>query len=664
MSTRVAGEFSDTAGQGGDGLAGIFRHVSGKFNGPLQCIAHQRRGATMPCRIPERVARACLLVLFACAVPPAGADPVYKPLSLDIAHINDHHSNLAAHADFEIQVAGVPTRVEAGGLARIASLFKARQAQGGNLLKLHAGDATTGTLFHTLFKGEADAALMNQICFDAMGLGNHEFDDGDAGLRRFLDFLKQGGCATPVVNANVAPALGTPLAPRAQQDYLRPYVVRYFEGVPVGIVGVVVRGKTAESSRPLATTQLFDEADSAQRAIDALKQAGVRHIVVISHHGYAADLALAGKLTDVDVIVGGDSHTLLGDFAAQGLNAAGPYPTVAKNRDGAPVCIVQAWEYAKVFGLLNVRFDERGTVTQCAGGAILPVADRFKQADARGAFVEVDAARRAAILDWLAARPGVAHVAPDAEAAELVARYAGLMDALTRRVIGRIEEPLCLVRVPGEDTNRSGGLAGCERANRLARGSDAAQAVAEAFLAASKRADFALQNAGGVRTPIAAGPITIEGANKVLPFANVLVELPVSGAEMLATLEDAVATYLDAPGSNGAHPYAAGLRWDLDLSQPRGKRFANVEARDKASGAWAPLDPARVYTLVTNDFLGTGKEGYVTLGKIHASGKATNTYLLYTQTFIDYVQARGKLARPAPGEYSHKGVVTANGERL
>ncbi len=138
-------------------------------------------------------------------------------LEINIAHINDHHSNLEAHADFEIAVGGVPTRVDAGGFPRLTTLFKA-QAGLPNLLKIHAGDAMTGTLYHTLYNGEADAALMNTVCFDVFALGNHECYGGDAGLRRFLDYLRSGRCQTTVLAANVEPAIGSPLAPVAIDD--------------------------------------------------------------------------------------------------------------------------------------------------------------------------------------------------------------------------------------------------------------------------------------------------------------------------------------------------------------------------------------------------------------------------------------------------------------
>ena len=188
--------------------------------------------------------------------------------------------------------------------------------------------------------------------------------------------------------------------------------------------------------------------------------------------------------------------------------------------------------------------------------------------------------------------------------------------------------------------------------------------VAEAFLRGSRRADFALQNAGGVRVPVPAGTLSMNTAFTVLPYTNVLVELDLTGAEVLAALEDGVANHLDRGQSSGSHPYAAGLRWDLDMRQPRGRRFSQVQVRDKATGAWAPLDPARIYVLVTNDFVAAGRDGYATLGPVFAAGRFVNTYLLYTQTFVDYLTATGPLARPTRGAYSHQKVVTPHGVTL
>ncbi|MEC9254698.1 MAG: metallophosphoesterase, partial [Pseudomonadota bacterium] len=114
-------------------------------------------------------------------------------MSISILHMNDHHSHLEAESfGFDVSELGLETGAEGGAIAEVdvtyggfpmmVSLFNSLEMQSDNVLKLHSGDAITGTLYYSLFKGRADADMMNQICFDAFALGNHEFDDGDTGL--------------------------------------------------------------------------------------------------------------------------------------------------------------------------------------------------------------------------------------------------------------------------------------------------------------------------------------------------------------------------------------------------------------------------------------------------------------------------------------------------
>nr|NIT96844.1 hypothetical protein [Actinomycetota bacterium]NIX51827.1 hypothetical protein [Actinomycetota bacterium] len=123
----------------------------------------------------------------------AGA-PVF---SLNIFHINDHHSNLEGD-DIDIAVGSGEVEIELGGFPRVVSIIDYLQGEnaGENNVTVHAGDAITGTLYYTLFGGEADAALMNEVCFDVFALGNHEFDAGDDGLAEFLGYLETPGSVT------------------------------------------------------------------------------------------------------------------------------------------------------------------------------------------------------------------------------------------------------------------------------------------------------------------------------------------------------------------------------------------------------------------------------------------------------------------------------------
>ena len=140
---------------------------------------------------------------------PTPAPAQAQPLDLTILHINDHHSTLESRTKaLQLSAGGssaVAVSVDAGGFPRVAAAIGELAAQSANVLKLHAGDALTGTLYFNRAgaNGEADAALMNTVCFDAFTLGNHEFDKGDSGLKGFIDLLHKGSCKTPVLSANV-----------------------------------------------------------------------------------------------------------------------------------------------------------------------------------------------------------------------------------------------------------------------------------------------------------------------------------------------------------------------------------------------------------------------------------------------------------------------------
>jgi 5'-nucleotidase / UDP-sugar diphosphatase len=143
------------------------------------------------------------------------------------------------------------------------------------------------------------------------------------------------------------------------------------------------------------------------------------------------------------------------------------------------------------------------------------------------------------------------------------------------------------------------------------------------------------------------------------------VELEMTGAEIVAALEDGVSNWADPAangfvGSDGSHPYAAGLRWNLNLDAPKGQRFSAVEVRDRASGKWSPIDLGRQYVLVTNDFIASGRDGYATLGKVWADKRrSVDTGLYYTQTFVEAITRARTLTPLPPEQYSNQQVVTS-----
>ncbi len=615
--------------------------------------------------------------------PSQPSTPTFQPVNLSIAHINDHHSHLEPDGEQTFVLNGTTYRSARGGFSRVKTVFDELQSLygSGNFLKLHAGDAITGTSYFSFYKGEADADMMNTICFDAFSLGNHEFDESDDGLKHFLDRLKTTNCQTPVLGANVKPKVGTPLAPEKVDDYINPYVIKTTkEGVKVGIIGLDIVGKTMNSSRPLPSTEFLDETTTAQNYINELKNKGIEHIILLTHYTYENDKKLASQLTGVDVIIGGDSHTLLGDFTRYGkggqggednFGSQGAYPTIVKNKDGNTVCIGQSWEYTKAVGIMNINFDDKGNVKDCGGSQIIPVATNFtKYNETTTKFEPLNSNDNQQLVDQLNNEKNnllkqdlILPFVENVSANEVLKVYRDKLSENMAKGIGQSSETLCLVRVPG--TTRSGDKAGCEDSGSSARGSDGAQVVAKAFLDGALRADFAIQNAGGVRETLEKGDITYQTAYTILPFSNTLVNLDITGQQVIDTLEDAIDNHLTKGGSSGSHPYADGLRWDLDLSQAKGKRVKAVEVRDRKTGQWSAIDVNKTYVVVTNDFIAEGRDGYDTFGKIFADkSKVEDTKLLYTQSFIDYISKVKTISRPNRDDYSHKTMITQEGKLL
>lgn len=567
---------------------------------------------------------------------------------LTILHINDHHSHLKPDSRMSLNLDGKSTRVRSGGMPAVIAKMKELEASKANVLKLHAGDAVSGSLFFTLFKGEADAALMNEVCFDAFALGNHEFNEGDAGLAKFLDFLNAGECNTPVLAANVKPEVGvSALTPKSETDYIQPYTVIDVAGTKVGIIGIDIVRKTIMSSSPDDTTRFLDEAETSQKMVNELKEAGVNRIVIMAHYGYKNELELAAKIDGVDVIIGGDSHTLLGDFEEIGLNSAGPYPTVVEGVGGNLVCVATAWQYSQIVGELNISFNEAGDVESCSGLPHVMVADSFKRKNDEGDRVEIEGADRDAVYAQINADPKLSIVEEDAQAASVLASFNEKVEEMQTIKVGVVTENLCLARIPGDTRSKL-----CSPEDTASKGSDISMLVAHAFREMAKASDIAIQNGGGVRTDIAKGDLTMGDAYKLLPFANTLVEMDMTGAEIKSVLEEALDYALQPDGSTGAYPYAAGLRWHVDAAKPIGQRLSNMEFKGRNDSSWSPLDSTATYKLVTNNYIAAGRDGYLTFKTVKNDGRYLDTYLDYAQSFVDYVRERGSVGKLPESEYS------------
>ncbi|MDX3774734.1 5'-nucleotidase C-terminal domain-containing protein [Chromatiaceae bacterium AAb-1] len=586
-----------------------------------------------------RLVITCMIfaLLTSCTSKPADE----RHFELAVFHINDHHSNLAAKHNVTLTLAGVDTQLDIGGFPRVVTQLNTLSSRYANSLKLHAGDAITGDLYYSLFKGHADADFMNLVCFDAFTLGNHEFDDSDANLKQLLDALAAGNCETEVLSANVIPEIGTPLAPDHQWQSFKPYTIKEFNDVKVGIIGLTIAQKTRQSSQPLPTTVFLDETETARRYIKELKAKGIGKIILLTHYGYDNDIRLAQALPDVDLIVGGDSHSLLGNFQDVGLTPEGEYPTKLKNASGELVCVVQGKDYSQVVGEVVLQF-KGDQLTECGGRPHMLLADNFSRNGAA-----VTPAEHQQITDFISQSDTLTLVEQDAVASEMLQRYSKKVMELSSQQISELPERLCRI-APGKLRESSCG-------NNMQ--SDLHYLVSKAFLAQSRQADIALQNAGGVRSDLPAGPLSIAQVYQLLPFSNTLINFRMSGAEVKQVLEDAISYSLAPGGSDGAYPQGAGIQFDVDLTAAENNRVSNIQIQNRETQQWQAAQPEQEYIVVTNSFIASGLDGWATFGRLQAEGRTEDTYINYAQAFIDFVKSQPQLLRPEAGSHSTRSII-------
>ena len=354
--------------------------------------------------------------------------------------------------------------------------------------------------------------------------------------------------------------------------------------------------------------------------------------------GYAREQELATKLSGVDVIVGGDSHTLLADakLADYGVTPEGDYPTMTKDKDGQNVCVVQAWQYSYVVGQLKVNFDKDGNIEACTGKANVLIGDDFARTEGEA----LSEAEITSIKQDVSKSNALITVKPDANAEAVLEPFGVAKSLFGAEQVAIASQNLCLRRVPGATRDISRSKFGeCNQSDFTnEHGGDVQQLVAEAFYQQGKKffdADFSIQNGGGVRIDLAKGPITVDTIYQVLPFKNILVQMSLTGAEVKAVLEDTMDNI--ANGGTGGYPYSGGLRWDVDLTQAKGSRLSNLEVLND-DGTYQALDMTKTYQVATIDFLADGQDGYTTFGTI-TGDRRVEVGLDYAEAFLKYVES-------------------------
>ena len=421
--------------------------------------------------------------------------------TLSLAHINDTHSNFEpsrVHFSLNLGLKSLDITSHSGGYARLGyQISQARdQATRSNtpFLFLHGGDSFQGTLYFSHFKGKANAHLLNLLAPDAMVIGNHDIDEGNARLAEFakqIDFpllagnmdLSQEDIRKPGNLRTVANILAYD-----EKTQLSSYLEKPFYDKKLAVIGITL-DQMKDIARPDPDTHFVDAIATTARTVSHLHAKGIKHIIVLSHLGLDQDKRLAEQVDGISLIVGGHTHTLQGDFSALGLSNI-PY---GETINGTP--IVHAGKYAETLGLAEVEFDEAGRAISLSGGNYFMLDKQFMLSSSE----QVDDTDYQAVRQRFDEHPYILWDEADEDIHGVIHDiYRPAIAEMENKVLALVPKNLVHTRLPSK---------------ALPHGSEIAPWVSRSMFQEAKLEDprihFALHNAGGVRQSVAQGQLTL-----------------------------------------------------------------------------------------------------------------------------------------------------------
>ncbi|MGA9286916.1 MAG: cell wall-binding repeat-containing protein [Anaerobacillus sp.] len=523
---------------------------------------------------------AALAMGIAAAAPSTPAEAAAGDFDLTIMHTNDTH----AHLD------NAPRRLTA---------VEEIRASHDNTILLDAGDVFSGTLFFNKYKGLADVQFMNMMKYDAMVPGNHEFDEGP---KTFSEFVKQ--TKFPIVSANIDYSKNADLSPLYKDEMamtgddgtIYPAVILDVNGEEVGVFGLTIES-TDELSSPGETISFLNHQEQAEKMVKMFEEKGVNKIVALTHLGKSVEVKLAETVDGIDVVVGGHSHTKLED-------------AVVVNENEEPTLVVQANEYSKYLGDLDVTFNADGVLTDWDDQLL----DLSKKEE--GGFEA------------------------DSEAQALYDDLKKPLEEIEKKVVGQSNVYLDGKResVRTSETNLGNLI------------TDGMLYKAQQFTDAT----IAITNGGGIRESIDKGPITLGEVLTTMPFGNNLVTLDLTGEEIISSLEHGVS---GIETGEGRFAQVSGLKYSFDKDLPVNHRILDVNV--KTDKGYVDIDPKATYTVATNAYIAEGGDGYDAMGKAAADGRINQLNFVDFEVFTEYLDEIGTVKQSDEAR-----IVEADAERI
>ncbi len=254
-----------------------------------------------------------------------------QEIPVTILHTNDSHSHLDAGGPKTCNLEGT-----IGGISKAASVIRLIKQTESNVLTLHAGDFSTGDFFFNAYFGVPELQIMKQLGFDALTVGNHEFDLGPSALNDVFTAGFLNG-SFPVLSANLDLTGYPPLS-----QFIQPYTIKDFGNLKVGIFGMTIPSPLSNAYPVIINENV---AETAFATVLELQNQGADVIVFLSHLGSEIDQQIAANIPGIHFIIGGHDHS------------AFQQPLVIMNPENKPVYICQAGSYYQNIGKLKFTFE-------------------------------------------------------------------------------------------------------------------------------------------------------------------------------------------------------------------------------------------------------------------------------------------------------------------
>ncbi|XP_020284109.1 protein 5NUC-like [Pseudomyrmex gracilis] len=504
--------------------------------------------------------------------------------TLRIVHTNDMHARFEETS--QLSTACTPQDSKAGkcygGFARIATLVRQARSESPSTLFLNAGDTYQGTAWYNVYKWRAVSVFLNLLAPDAISLGNHEFDDGVAGLIPFIQ-----NATFPIVTAN----LDLSEQPDLAATNLKNSTVLEVNGRKIGVIGYLT-----PETKILSTTEkvIFkDEVEAIRKEVTKLREQGVDILIALGHSGFETDKRIAREVENIDLVIGGHTNTFLYRGRQPDVEVPeGFYPTEVRQKNGRKVYVVQAYAYTKYLGNFSASFDVKGEITHIEGNPILVDSSVMEAEDVR----------------------------------EMIRSMRKPIDDLEHEVVGKTR-----VFLDGDSKN-------CRR-RECNMGNLICDALIDHYVVENLSENgwtdvaIAVQNSGSIRSSITRArndEVTRSDIISVLPFGNVVVKASMTGEQILSMLEWSVHNLNDTTSTGnlfGAYLQYSGLQVAYNISQPPNSRVVSVQLRCAACRVpiYSELQKNATYTVLLNDFLAKGGDGFHMLENLETTSFGVTT---------------------------------------